>query len=57
MSRARIVLIALGLAAAAAWALAGFPRQAPPETPLHDEIDDASREELERVLRESREEP
>ena len=56
MSRARIVVLALGLAVAAAWALAGTwrsARPAAPSAPSHDVIDDASREELERLLRES----
>lgn len=54
-----IPLAAVVLAAIAAWALATFePSTGTPAVPLptHDRIDDASRAELGRVLRDSREE-
>lgn len=57
MSRARVVIVALLLAVAAAWALAGLRGPSPSEAPAHGEIDEASREELERVLRETRDAP
>ncbi len=54
-----IPLAAVALAAIAAWALATFEPSpgAPGEpVPTHDRIDDASRAELGRLLRDSREE-
>ena len=52
-----ISLAAVALAAIAAWALATFePSTGPPAAPTHGRIDDASRAELGRVLRDSREE-
>ena len=59
MTRGRIVLLALVLAGLAVWALAGFPQrdQGRLAPPTHPDMDDASRAELERVLRDSRADP
>ncbi|MAE93254.1 MAG: hypothetical protein QF410_13435 [Planctomycetota bacterium] len=56
MTRTRIVLGAIVLAVLAAWALARFPTREPetPATSPHAEIDDTSRAELERILRDSK---
>ncbi len=52
-----IPLAAVALAAVAAWALATFepsPQEPAAAVPTHDQIDDASRAELDQVLRDSR---